>query len=170
MKRLLLLVALLVLVRPAYSQVTVSTASVVPAGMGTPASNGLACSGGMASAATGSFYLQRDAVGNGIWKCTLASDGATYAWIAPANNLGILSSTASIGGAALLLGATTSGTATVTGAVVGTPCIASTSDGTFVSGVNISCNVTAANVATVTLQAVLAGTPVAKTYNVRVIQ
>jgi hypothetical protein len=165
----LLFAALVCLAIPAQAQL-VSTPSVVLAGMGTPASNSIPCMSGNASISTGAFYLQRDATGNGIWKCVLSSDGSTYGWIAPSNNLGPLAGSTSIGGSLLALGGTTTGTATVTGATVGSNCIATTSDGTYVANINISCNVATAGVATVTLQAFGAGTPAAKTYNVRVIQ
>ena len=79
-------------------------------------------------------------------------------------------STSSIGGTALVLGGRVSGTATVTGAVVGAPCIASASTGAApVAGIVISCSVTAANTVTVALTAMIAATPVSSAYNVRVL-
>jgi hypothetical protein len=78
--------------------------------------------------------------------------------------------TGSIGGGLLALGGSASGTATVTGAVAGQPCIASPSDGTNISalGMSIECTVTASNTVTVNAVAFVALTPPAKTYNVRV--
>ena len=79
--------------------------------------------------------------------------------------------TGSIGGGALLAGATTSGTATITGATVGMACIAQASDGTNVValGAQVECTVTAANTVTVNVSALIALTPPAKTYTIRVI-
>lgn len=78
--------------------------------------------------------------------------------------------TGSIGGSLILLNQTTSGTCTASGAVAGTPCLASPSDGTVVLGVGVAvdCQVTSANTATVTLYALVAATPAAKTYNVTI--
>jgi hypothetical protein len=79
--------------------------------------------------------------------------------------------TVSIGGGALLAGACASGTATVTGAAVGMPAIATPSDGTNIPalGTSISATVTATNTVTVNVCALLALTPTAKTYSVRVL-
>lgn len=79
--------------------------------------------------------------------------------------------TGSIGGGALLAGATTSGTATITGATVGMACIAQASDGTNVValGAQVECTVTATNTVTVNVSALIALTPPAKTYTIRVI-
>ena len=76
--------------------------------------------------------------------------------------------TGSIGGSLILLNASVTGTATVTGAVTGQPCLVSPSDGSnmLALGVDVSCNVTSANTVTVTLYAIVAVTPAAKTYNV----
>lgn len=78
--------------------------------------------------------------------------------------------TGSIGGSLLALGGNANGTATVTGAVVGMPCIASPSDGTNIAalGMSIECTVTSANTVTVNAVSFLALTPPSKTYNVRV--
>ena len=80
--------------------------------------------------------------------------------------------TGSIGGSLLAVGASASGTVTVTGATVGMPCDAQASDGTNMSalGANVGCTVTAANTVTVNVVAIVALTPAAKTYVVRVIQ
>ena len=78
--------------------------------------------------------------------------------------------TGSIGGSLLTIGNSTTGNATIAGAVAGTPCIASASDGTnsLALGLLVDCKVTAANTATVTLYAVVALTPASKTYNVTI--
>jgi hypothetical protein len=78
--------------------------------------------------------------------------------------------TGSIGGGALLLGGCASGTATIAGATVGQVVLASASDGTVLGGsFQVQASVTSSNTVTVNVCAVLAGTPSAKTYNVRVI-
>jgi len=79
--------------------------------------------------------------------------------------------TGSIGGSLLAVGASASGTATVTGATVGMVCTAQPSDGTniYALGANIGCTVTATNTVTVNVVAIVTLTPVAKTYVVRVI-
>jgi len=79
--------------------------------------------------------------------------------------------TGSIGGGLLAVGASASGTATVTGATVGMVCTAQPSDGTniYALGANIGCTVTATNTVTVNVVAIVTLTPVAKTYVVRVI-
>jgi len=76
----------------------------------------------------------------------------------------------SIGGSLLTVGATASGTVTITGAQVGMQCQATATDGTnmVALGAVPTCTVTAANIVTVNLIAVLSLTPAAKTYNVRV--
>ena len=74
-----------------------------------------------------------------------------------------------ITGTLLALGGQDTGTATVTGATAGTPCVASTTDGTNPSSsVVVSCIVTAANTATVYETALAAGTPLSKAFNIRV--
>jgi hypothetical protein len=84
----------------------------------------------------------------------------------------ISGTTGSIGGGALLAGATTTGTATVTGATTGKPCIAAPSDGTSIAGLgvglSINCSVTSSGTATVVITAAIGGTPTAKTYTVTV--
>lgn len=87
-------------------------------------------------------------------------------------NLPLLGTTASIGGSALAVGASATGTATITGATTSMVCTAQPSDGTnmWSSSFVVGCTVTAANTATVNVMAIVAGTPTAKTYNVRVIQ
>lgn len=147
-----------------------STPATILAGVGTPASNSLPCNIGFASTTSTSFYDQRDiTTGNSIWKCKLLPDNVTYAWQAPFNTP-IIGTTVSIGGSLILLGGNVTGTGTVTGAVVGSNCIATPSNGSFLPvGIAIDCTILTANTATVRLSAIIAGTPSALTYNVRVI-
>jgi hypothetical protein len=79
--------------------------------------------------------------------------------------------TGSIGGGALLVGASASGTVSITGATIGMVCDAQASDGTNMAalGAVVSCTVTSVNTATVNVAAIIALTPASKTYNVRVI-
>jgi len=78
----------------------------------------------------------------------------------------------SIGGGLLAVGASASGTVTVTGAGIGSLCFAQPSDGTdmIALGAIPSCTVTAPNTVVVRVLAVITLTPAAKTYNIRVIQ
>lgn len=78
--------------------------------------------------------------------------------------------TGSIGGSVLIAGACSTGTVTVNGAAVGMPVLVSASDGTNIPalGVNLSGTVTAANTVSVSVCAIVALTPTAKTYSVRV--
>jgi hypothetical protein len=80
--------------------------------------------------------------------------------------------TGSIGGGALLLGGTTSGTASISNANVGMPCFAQANDGTNMAaaGFTIQCTVTSSGTATVTVSAAVAGTPAAKSYVIRVLE
>jgi hypothetical protein len=97
-----------------------------------------------------------------IYSCYLG----TWAAITP-----MTGTTGSIGGSLLAsVGATATGTVTIQGAAVGQPCIASTSDGTnmLAIGFAVHCDVTAANTATVTVSALIIGTPASKTYLVRI--
>jgi hypothetical protein len=79
--------------------------------------------------------------------------------------------TGSIGGSLLVVGASASGTVTITGAQPGMPCDASPSDGTDFAGLGalVSCTVTSSGTATVRVMAVISLTPSSKTFNVRVI-
>lgn len=75
--------------------------------------------------------------------------------------------TGSIGGSPLLAGTCATGTATITGAVVGHTVGVSTSDGTAYNGLtDVSATVTATNTVTVNICAIAAVTPTALTYNV----
>lgn len=78
--------------------------------------------------------------------------------------------TGSIGGGLLAVGASATGTATVTGALVTHACTAQPSDGTNIatSGAVPVCTVTSSNTVTVNVMAVIAVTPAAKTYTVKV--
>lgn len=88
----------------------------------------------------------------------------------PLGGAPLTGTTGSIGGGALIAGASATGTATITGATVGKPCMAAPSDGTSLAGltvgVSVSCSITAASTATVVVTAAIAGTPTAKTYSV----
>jgi hypothetical protein len=77
--------------------------------------------------------------------------------------------TGSIGGSALAAGACATGTASITGATVGEVGQAMAADGTFQAGYVVSAGGTAAGTATVNVCAIVAGTPTAKTYNVRLL-
>lgn len=78
--------------------------------------------------------------------------------------------TGSIGGSLLALGSCASGTATVSGAVSGMTATAQESDGSFVGGsFTVRAIITSSNTVTVEVCAAAAGTPTAKTYNVRVV-
>lgn len=95
-------------------------------------------------------------------------------YVASNGNDSYIGTTTSIGGGALLLNACASGTVTVTGAIVGRPVTWGISDGTLVSALggagfySVDAAVTSANTVTVEVCALTAGTPAAKTYNVRV--
>jgi hypothetical protein len=105
--------------------------------------------------------------------CLLALMHGQSITVSPAGGVASLTgTTGSIGGGALLAGTTTSGTATVTGATVGMACIAQASDGTnlIALGAQVGCTVTATNTVTVNVSALIALTPPAKTYSIRVIQ
>ena len=99
-------------------------------------------------------------ISGGVMSCGTTSSVSSY----------LTGTTGSIGGGLLALGGSATGTATVTGASAGMPCIASPSDGTNVAGLGISveCTVTSSNTVTVNAVAFVALTPPAKTYNVRV--
>jgi hypothetical protein len=84
----------------------------------------------------------------------------------------LLGTTGSIGGGALLAGGCTTGTVSVAGAQPGMPVVVTASDGTNIPGLgtDISGTVTSTGTVTVTVCALLALTPGAKTYSVRVLQ
>jgi|SRR5882757_1288510 len=77
----------------------------------------------------------------------------------------------SIGGSLLTVGASASGTLTITGAQPGMVCLAQPSDGTdmVALGATVACTVTSTNTVTIRVLAVLSLTPAVKTYTVRVI-
>ncbi len=92
--------------------------------------------------------------------------------IKAANFAGILGgTTGTIGGGALAAGSCTNGTVAVASAAVGAPVAVSASDGSLPGAVSLlSAAVTSPGTVTVQVCAVAAGTPAAKTYNVRVLQ
>lgn len=83
---------------------------------------------------------------------------------------GLAATSGSIGGGLLAVGASATGTVTISGVSTGMLCLANASDGTnmVALGVVPTCTVTAANTVTINVLAVVALTPAAKTYNVRV--
>lgn len=93
---------------------------------------------------------------------------------APTGYSAVLSgTTGSIGGSALLAGACAAGTVTVTGATTSMVATASPStdpDSTLTTGVAIYAFVSSSNTVTVRICAIVAVTPAASTYNVRVLQ
>ena len=92
--------------------------------------------------------------------------------ITAANFAGVLAGTTGvIGGAPLAAGACVSGTVAVSGATVGAPVTVSANDGTLPMG-TMMLNAAVGSTGQVTVQvcAVVAGTPSAKTYNVRVLE
>jgi hypothetical protein len=99
---------------------------------------------------------------SGTWVCGNTSSSSSQSYLTGA--------TGNIGGGLLLLGNNASGTATVTGASVGMPCVATPSDGTNIAalGLAIECTVTASNTVTVNAVAFVSVTPPAKSYSVRV--
>lgn len=93
---------------------------------------------------------------------------------APAGYSAVLSgTTASIGGGALIPGACVAGTATVTGATTSMASVASPAadpDSTLSTGIAIYSFVSSSNTVTVRICAIVAVTPTAVAYNVRVLQ
>ena len=114
--------------------------------------------------------------GNGIAgdaSCTFKAGSGVFSGNVTAANLRteLAGATASIGGSALTAGSCTNGNATVTGATVGSPVAVAAADGTLPGAlVTLTAAVTASNTVTVQVCAMAAVTPVAKTYNVRVLQ
>ena len=98
----------------------------------------------------------------------LIYDGVEWQLLNPQTTKSTLTgTTGNIGGTSLSAGSCTSGTASVTGAVVGHPVSVSASDGSLPSGlIVLSAAVTTSNVVTVQLCAVASVTPVSNTYNV----
>jgi hypothetical protein len=113
---------------------------------------------------SGSGYTD-SATGN-AWTCT----GSV--WRLTSTGAQISCTSASIGGSLLAVGASSSGTATCTGATTSMVCVAQASDGTNMGALGAIpvCTITATSTATVNVVAVVALTPAAKTYNVRVVQ
>jgi hypothetical protein len=106
-----------------------------------------------------------DTITGNIWSC-----GPGGVWMLRTGAQPISCTTGSIGGSLLAVGASASGTATCTGATTSMVCQAQASDGTNMAALGASpmCTVTASGVATVNLVAIVALTPAAKTYSVRV--
>lgn len=107
--------------------------------------------------------------GNGTFQdksCTFNAGVVNVSGVPVAGQL--TGTTSSIGGSLLAgAGSCTTGTATVTGAVVGHTVGVSTSDGTSYNGLtSVSATVTATNTVTVNICAIAAVTPSAKTYNI----
>jgi hypothetical protein len=151
-----------------------SSPATIPAGIGSPTANGLACSSGMASSTSASLWVDRSIPSNqnAIYRCVLNTDNTTYAWQAPFTvaTPSILGATASFGGAFLAIGGSVSNTAAVAGATVGSNCTATRADGTLLPvGLVIDCGVSTPGIATVRISAPLAGTPPGGVYNVRII-
>ncbi len=107
--------------------------------------------------------------GNG--EATLIYETADNLWVLqqPDSPPVLSGTTGSVGGSALAAGACTSGTATVTGAA--TSMAAAASPNTYPGdGIIWDGQVTSANTVTVKVCAIVALTPAASTYNVRVLQ
>jgi len=100
------------------------------------------------------------------------ASGSLSCGTSTAPNVWLDGTTGSIGGGLLTAGGCATGTATVAGAAVGTPVAVSAADGTNIPGlgVAVSAMVTSSNTVTVSVCALVALTPAAKAYNVRVIQ
>jgi len=128
---------------------------------GTSTSNGSGAPVG--SCISGSTYT--DASTGYAWSCKAG------AWVLGATSGVMSGTTGSIGGGLLAVGASASGTVTITGATVGMACIAQPSDGTnmYALGANVGCTVTASNTVTVNVVAIVTLTPASKTYSVRVV-
>jgi len=128
---------------------------------GTSTQNGNGAPSG--SCVSGSTYT--DSSTGYAWSCKAS------VWVLGATSGMMTGTTGAIGGGALLAGACASGTATVTGAAVGMPTIATPSDGTNIAalGTSITATVTATNTVTVNVCALLALTPTSKAYSVRVL-
>lgn len=128
---------------------------------GSTISNGSGAPSG--ACVSGSSYV--DSATGAWWTCT------SSVW----KNIGtaaiLTGTTGLIGGGLLAIGASASGTATVTGATTSMACVAQASDGTNMAalGATPMCTVTATNTATVNLIAIVALTPASKTYSVRVV-
>lgn len=112
---------------------------------------------------------------SGANSVTLTSTGPTNVTLPTSGTLAAMLSgiTGSIGGGLLAAGGCSSGTVTITGATTSMAAIASPSadpqGGSLNIGLSIYAYVSAANVVTVRVCALVASTPVATTYNVKVI-
>jgi hypothetical protein len=125
----------------------------------------LVASGGYASGITGITSNS----GSGAWVHTGTLNATTVQSGGVTLNPTLAGTSASIGGSALTAGQTTTTTVTVTGAT--TAMVALCSPVTYPGAAfTWDAYVSAPNTVTVVLQATIAGTPTASTYNVRVIQ
>jgi hypothetical protein len=106
-----------------------------------------------------------DILTGNIWSC-----GPGGVWMLRTGAQPISCTTGSIGGSLLTVGTSASGTASCTGATTSMVCQAQATDGTNMAALGASpmYTVTASGVATVNLVAIVALTPAAKTYSVRV--
>lgn len=118
------------------------------------------------------FSLFDRAAGTSVMSCRAMGGCAFSSGITASNFNGILSgTTGSIGGTALAGGSCTSGSIAIVNAIVGAPVAVSASDGSLPNGLSLlSAAVTAPGIVAVQLCAAGPTTPVAKTYNVRVLQ
>jgi hypothetical protein len=112
---------------------------------------------------SGSSYV--DSTNGNYWTCS------SSAWKLTATGAPLTGTSGSIGGSLLAVGASASGTITVTGATVGMVCTAQPSDGTnmYAVGANIGCTVTSANTVTINVVAIVSLTVPSKTYTIRVV-
>jgi hypothetical protein len=109
------------------------------------------------------FYNRTSGASRPIWVC----NGTNWIQALPA----ISATSVSIGGALIGLGSSVTGIASAPSALAGQNCIATPSDGTLLPvGITIDCAIITSGTATVRLSALIAGTPPAKTYNIRIIQ
>lgn len=109
------------------------------------------------------FYNMSAGIARPIWLC----NGTT--WIQAQS--AISAATVSFGGALVLLGSSVSQTTSVTSSVQGNNCIATRADGTLLPvGLVLDCNVPSNGNVNVRISAIIAGTPPAGVYNIRVFQ
>lgn len=135
-------------------------------GTGSPVSNSsIPCT---ATNLAAHVYIDTQTTPNGsrLWTC----DNSPGTWGWHQLQFPISGSTASFGGSVILLGGSITSTASVPGALVGSNCMATRTDGTFLGvGLVIDCAVLTSGTATIRISALIGGTPPAGTYSVRVI-
>jgi hypothetical protein len=103
---------------------------------------------------------------------TVTFNGGAASNVSGKSIVPLVGTSASIGGSALAAGACSAGTATVTGAAAGMASIATPNadpDSTLTTGIAIYSFISASNTVTIRVCAIVAVTPTATTYNVRVI-